>query len=140
MKKLLIIVLLFVGYGCYSSSSNIPYYSSSNYQRPLTEKEIFQKELNKLRNNVYGKHYSVIIEDLGAYTRKVEDGKGGSIFIWEQHTEEKVTKSWEYNENFGVYDDQLIKDTYDYHNAHSEEMQVFCDAKGIIYRLDVKFN
>ena len=78
--------------------------------------------------------------DLGAYTRKTEDGRGGTIYIWEQHT--KASTSTNVNPFYGNdyipgLGDNLFYETHN--SAHSEEMQVFCNSNGIIYKLDVKF-
>ena len=32
-----------------------------------------------------GSHYSVMIQQWGAYTRTINDGAGGKIYIWENH-------------------------------------------------------
>ena len=64
MKKLLILALLVVG--CADM-----FYTTAD-------------QVVDLKLGLVGKHKSVILEELGAYTRKIEDGKGGEILIWEK--------------------------------------------------------
>ena len=40
-----------------------------------------------------GHHYSEMIQSWGAYTRMIEDGSGGYIYIWETHSTSAIYTS-----------------------------------------------
>ena len=119
MKKLLIIALLF--WGCALNPTSDP-----NYVSP-------EEQWNTLRQHFIGKHYSEIIQILGAYTRESEDGLGGRILIWETHTPEKTTQRT--NPFWTIKDPPEELYFTSKKNAKTEKTQIFCDSKGIIYNM-----
>ena len=66
--------------------------------------------INKLTQDGIGQPISTIIESMGPPTRVLPDGKGGSVYIWEQWV------------STGYYNGYLRTNTF------------FADSNGIIYK------
>ena len=67
------LLIIFIVLSC--ATNNIP-----------TQKKSLKEEF---RESLVGKHYSLVIKRTGAYTRKIDDGLGGTIYIWKlSYTEE----------------------------------------------------
>ena len=116
MKKLLILALLFVG----CAMKTIP---DPNYVSPEEQ----------VKERFIGKHYSEVIQTLGAYTREAEDGLGGRILIWETQTPEKTIRRT--NPFWTIKDPPEELYFTSKKNAKTEKTQIFCDSKGIIYNM-----
>lgn len=98
--------------------------TNSNYAPP-------KSDLEKARDLLIGQHYSIVIQKMGAYTRKEEDGLGGQILIWTTNTPEKTTTA--YNPFHG---DDFSKMFYEKQtSAYTEEIQLLCNPEGIIYNV-----
>ena len=122
MKKILILALLFMG--CFLSE-----------EPTLTNADKEQNLLNRMK----GKHYSHIIEKMGAYARTAEDGKGGTIYIWETYEEAQTHTNVNplYGRTIlGVKQDNFLYETQT--QSASSSMQVMCYPDGIIYNVIYK--
>ena len=92
-----------------------------------------------LQNQLKGKHYSEVIERLGAYLRTVEDGKGGTIYIWETYNEAQTYDNINplYGRTvLGVKQETFLYQTHT--QSASSSMQVMCNSDGIIYKVIYK--
>jgi len=86
-----------------------------------------------------GKHYSVVIQKMGAYTREVEDGLGGKILIWSVYTPPETQTNvnpFYGNDIFGAMSETLLYETHS--PANTEELQLFVNKNGEIYNLVYK--
>jgi len=117
----------------FHSSKSIDSQTENSWE---TNPNVSPRQMVKGRNDhinatMKGMHKSEVIAKLGAYSRKVEDGLGGEILVW-IITKESST-STEINPLY-FYDlaDDLIYESHQ--SGFHEEIQVFCNPDGIIYK------
>ena len=128
MKKLLLLSIILI-VGCFLPPSepidSTPYWVKRD--RRIAER---QAERQKLAQSKYdewiGKNKSEIIADWGPYTRKIEDGLGGEIVIYETLKKEDskiITNS--YSDDIKIREGRL----------YTVYKDVYIDSSNLIYKI-----
>ena len=113
-------------YNSYTFINSILSHSRNNWTGTIPSED------EQMKISWMSEHYSFMVKQMGSYTRKVDDGLGGEILIWSQHTDAKT--EWDINPFYSLTGNLF----YESHTPGvTHKLEVFCDSDSLIYDIRV---